>query len=122
MWRITLCFSLKVGNPTRRPCAALPGLILPPFCRGVYKIIEWADIVNAHAVPGSGIIDGLKKEVHTWGTPTRPALLHPLPLESMRLLLGPAQPKQEVHTPAAPTKLWPGLGLQAGALTQGLFC
>jgi|UniRef100_A0A7S4FGB2 uridine monophosphate synthetase len=31
------------------------------FTSGVYKIAQWADIVNAHLVPGPGIIDGLAK-------------------------------------------------------------
>lgn len=26
---------------------------------GVYKIVEWADIINAHSLPGAGIIQGL---------------------------------------------------------------
>ncbi|KAK7098757.1 uridine 5'-monophosphate synthase-like [Littorina saxatilis] len=28
---------------------------------GLYKISDWADIVNAHTVPGSGVVQGLKQ-------------------------------------------------------------
>lgn len=30
------------------------------YRQGVYRIAEWADMVNAHVVPGPGIIEGLK--------------------------------------------------------------
>lgn len=30
------------------------------YRQGLYKIAEWADIINAHVVPGPGIIEGLK--------------------------------------------------------------
>lgn len=30
------------------------------YKEGIYHIVEWADIVNAHVVPGPGIIEGLR--------------------------------------------------------------
>ncbi len=31
------------------------------YGKGVYRIVEWADFVNAHVVPGPGIIEGLRE-------------------------------------------------------------
>lgn len=31
------------------------------YTKGMYHIADWADIVNAHSVPGPGIIEGLQK-------------------------------------------------------------
>ena len=47
--------SLKTGNlPTS-------GIQYPSnTAQGVYRIVDWADIVTVHAVPGPGVVSGLK--------------------------------------------------------------
>lgn len=41
------------------------------YGKGIYRIVEWADIINAHTLPGPGIIQGLK----TIGMPQQRGLL-----------------------------------------------
>ena len=31
------------------------------FKKGIYKISQWSDIVNAHSIAGPGCIEGLKQ-------------------------------------------------------------
>lgn len=45
------------------------------FAGGIYHIAKWADIVNAHAIPGSGIIKGLLEGLTTAGRQTECGLL-----------------------------------------------
>lgn len=44
-----------------RKFADIGNTVQSQYAAGVYKIAEWAELVNAHTVPGYGIIEGLRE-------------------------------------------------------------
>lgn len=67
------------------------------YTKGAFHIIEWADIVNAHAIPGPGIVAGLRDEIAEHQLMDQRALLLIAQMSSEDNLFSPEYTKHVVE-------------------------
>ena len=49
--------------PCYRKYSDIGSTVAHQFGGGVFRVAQWAHLINAHAVPGPGVIQGLKQVV-----------------------------------------------------------